>query len=69
MAGKIRFQADDEDTAFLKRLGKDPNEVGKRAFRRAVRRLEAQERHERVTEAGLKLPHSGAEMVREDRDR
>lgn len=69
MADDVRFLTDDDTIAFLRSIDVDPGQLAQTLFREEVRRLKAAERHERLTEAGGRLPRSAADTVRDDRDR
>lgn len=68
MTGRVQFREDEETLAFVEELGVNPNRLARRLFQQEVRRLRAEERHERLSEIGIRLPQSAAELVREDRD-
>lgn len=65
----IEFRVEEGTVTFVEELGLDPSELARELFVAEVRRLRAQERHERLTEADIRLPRPAAEIVREDRRR
>lgn len=69
MTGRVQFRASQEALDHLKAKGVNPNDVAKAAFEAEVRRMRAEERHERLREMQVRMPEGGgAGVVREDRD-
>lgn len=66
---RIDFPQDEETIVFVEGLGLDPDDLAKRLFEAEVHRLKAERRHERLEEAGITLPRSAADIVREERGR
>lgn len=67
-SGIVQFREDEETLEFLRKRGINPNEFGREAFERAVRRLRVQRWVEAAEQIKARPTRPIEDLLREDRD-
>ena len=67
-SGRVQFREDPAVLAYLEKRGLNPNELARSAFEAEVRRIRAKEKFARLRARDIRLPASGASLIREIRD-
>ncbi len=68
MTDRIQFREDEDVIAFVESQGINPNMLARELFEAEVRRMRAAFRYRKIREMNIRLPRSGAEMIREERE-
>lgn len=68
MTDRIQFREDEDVIAFVESQGINPNMLARELFEAEVRRMRAEFRYRKIREMNIRLPRSGAEIIREERE-